>query len=343
LKNNKFCHLHLHGEHSYLDGMGTSKRYVERAKELKFTHLALTNHGNIDGLIQFQKTCDDAGIKPILGCEMYIVPKIMEKNKGEQRGHITLLVKNKEGWKSLCNMLTKANIEGFYYKPRIDYDMLLSSSLSGLVILTGCSKSFIHNEFGEGFLWNLTEQTKNIYIEIMPHILDDDTAKEYNIKNSSKNHNKQLIELSQKYGLQMCATNDGHYINKEDYETQEVLLAIQTKAKWADEKRWRFSEKGLYLRTANEMLEAFNKQGDFERSIVYKAMRNTMKIAKMCELFRIPKYQVSLPKIKKPIQFKDISDIAYLTFLCQNKLREDIGVPFSNIKYKKYLLYQKEV
>ena len=216
MRNSKFCHLHLHGEHSYLDGMGTSKQYAERAKELKFTHLALTNHGNIDGLIQFQKACEDNGVKPILGCEMYIVPKIMEKNKGEYRGHITILVKNKEGWKSLCNMLTKANIEGFYYKPRIDYDMLLSSNLSGLIILTGCSKSFTHNEFGEAFLWNLIEETKNVYIEIMPHILNDDIIKKYNIKYPSKNYNKQLIELSEKYGLKMCVTNDVHYVNKED-------------------------------------------------------------------------------------------------------------------------------
>ena len=88
MKNNKFCHLHLHNEFSYLDGMGTSKQYVKRARELGFTHLALTNHANIDGLIQFQKMCDEIGIKPIMGCEMYIVPKIMEKNKGDQRGHI---------------------------------------------------------------------------------------------------------------------------------------------------------------------------------------------------------------------------------------------------------------
>ena len=312
MNNNKFCHLHVHNEHSYLDGMGTSKQYVKKAKELGFTHLALTNHGNIDGLIQFQKTCDEAGVKPIMGCEVYIVPKIMEKNKGEQRGHITLLIKNEKGWKSLCSMLTKANLEGFYYKPRIDFDMLLSSELSGLVILTGCSKSFVYNELGEAFLWNLIEITKNVYVEIMPHILNGDTIKGHNISCSSKHHNKRLLEFSMKYGLKLCATNDVHYVNKDDCETQEVLLAIQTKAKWDDKKRWRFSEKGLYLRTANEMLNAFHKQADFDRDTIWKAMRNTMKIAEMCESFRIPKHKISLPKVKRLEIHKDISDDYYL-------------------------------
>lgn len=339
MNNDKFCHLHLHNELSYLDGMGTSKQYVKRAKELGFTHLALTNHGNIDGLIQFQKICDEQGIKPIMGCEMYIVPKIMEKNKGEQRGHITILIKDERGWESLCSMLSKANLLGFYYKPRIDFDRLLSSSLSGLVILTGCSKSFLHNELGEAFLWNLTEQTKNVYIEIMPHIFDDDTAKEYNISHSSKFHNKRLLELSMKYGLKLCATNDIHYVNKDDCETQEVLLAIQTKAKWDDSKRWKFSEKGLYLRTANEMLIAFKKQGDFDRDTIWKAMRNTMKIAETCESFRIPKHNISLPKVKKPKTHRGISDDYYLRQVCIDRLTKKKR----GLSRKKYTIYQKRL
>ena len=274
-----------------------------------------------------------------MGCEMYIVPKIMEKNKGEQRGHITVLAKNKKGWKSLCSMLTKANLEGFYYKPRIDFDMLLSSELSGLILLTGCSKSFLHNELGEAFLWNLTEQTKNVYVEIMPHIFNDDVAKEYNISHSSKFHNKRLLEFSEKYGLKLCVTNDVHYVNKDDCETQEVLLAIQTKARWNDAKRWKFSEKGLYLRTANEMIQAFEKQGDFSRDIVIRAMRNTMKIAEMCESFRIPKYKISLPKVKRLKIHKDISDDYYL----KQQSIDLLTVLLADLSKKKSKIYVKRL
>ena len=124
MKNN-FCHLHLHNEYSILDGFGKASDYVKRAKELGFEYLALTNHGNVDGLLNFQKACKKENIKSILGCEAYIAKDLKIKEKGDKRKHITLLVKNEIGWKNLLKMVTVSNLDGFYYRPRFYPELLL--------------------------------------------------------------------------------------------------------------------------------------------------------------------------------------------------------------------------
>ncbi|MBU0778261.1 PHP domain-containing protein, partial [Patescibacteria group bacterium] len=123
-----FCHLHIHDQFSLLDGVGTCETYVAKAKSLKFEYLACTNHANIDGLIKFQKCCTENEIKPILGCELYIVEDLKNKAAKEKRGHILILVKDAAGWQNLTKMLSIANMDGFYYKPRIDYKTLLDHS-----------------------------------------------------------------------------------------------------------------------------------------------------------------------------------------------------------------------
>jgi len=278
-----FCHLHLHSDKSILDGFGSAEAYCKRAKELGFEYLACTDHGNVDGLIQFQKECDKQNIKPVLGCEAYIVPKRDIKTKGEKRGHIVLLVENQTGWESLLQMLSIANLEGHYYRPRIDYETLLKYwSNGGLIAMTACASSFLNLPGGEDLLYQLQkEKPYNIFLEIMPHVLKE-----------QKLFHERLKRITD---IPMVATNDCHYINEDDAETQEVLLAIQTKAKWNDEKRFKFSIDGLYLRTDKEMIEAFKRQGDFSHSQVVMAMRNTIKIAKRCSEFRIPKKDISLP------------------------------------------------
>jgi len=169
MKNNKFCHLHLHNEYSILDGIGSAEDYAKKANELGFKYLALTNHGNIDGLIKFQKACKENNIYPVLGCEAYIVPDLYKKEKGEHRGHITLLVKNQNGFKNLCMMLTKANLDGFYHRPRIDFD-LLYDHCDGLVVLTGCLDTFINLKGGVDLFYDLSNRLKDdLYLEVMPH------------------------------------------------------------------------------------------------------------------------------------------------------------------------------
>ncbi len=282
-----FCHLHVHNEFSYLDGFGSAKGYVKKAKELGFTHLALTNHANIDGSIRFQETCLKEGITPIHGCELYIVPDEYRKNKKETRGHITVLVKNEIGWKNLCQMLTIANLEGFYYKPRVGYKTFIDHC-EGLVVLTGCSSSFLVTDQTEqsvdffSDLWNLIED--DLYCEVMPHQLE-----------SQIYQNKLALYYNQS-GIKMVATNDCHYINSNDANTHEVLLAIQTKKKWKDKDRYRFTAKGFYLRSEDEMRRAFARQNVLSESKVDEALSTTMEIAQKCT-FQIQKQDICLPAL----------------------------------------------
>ena len=288
-----FCHLHVHNHYSYLDGFGSAKDLVLKAKSLGMTHLALTNHGNVDGCIKFQQECEKQGIIPIIGCEAYIVPDASIKDKGETRGHINLLVKNQSGWVSLCKMLTKANLDGFYHKPRIDYQDLLSANLDGLIILSACIASFVHLDPSSSFIQQLYEKTDEIYFEIMPH--------SYNELPQLREHHDFLLELGDSLGFTISnyvATNDVHYPSRGDWMAQEAMMAISQNKKWSDESRRRYNLKGLHLKSENEMLAAFRKQGDFPQEDYFEFINNSMIIARKCEGFRIPKQQMHLPHVK---------------------------------------------
>ncbi len=336
MKNKLFCHLHLHNEFSYLDGYGSAKAYIRRAKELDFKFISCTNHGSIDGLIEWQTECDKQGIKPVLGCELYVVPDQKIKKKGEQRGHITVLVKDLQGWHTLCRWLTKANLEGFYWRPRVDYDLILNSDLSGLIFLTGCAGSFLNLPGSEQFMHDFEEKVEvdHLYLEVMPH----------DILAQHKHHN-QILE---KYAhLPFVATNDCHYILKEDWEAQEVLLAIQTNAKWADEKRWSFGFKGLHLRSADEMLLAFKRQDNLDRKEILTAMSNSVIIAEQCCSFRIPKQDISLPEVPgirprqetKELISRCYNRLAELQFHDDERYTTRLEEELSLVKKKKFARY----
>ena len=243
-----FSHLHVHTEYSLLDGVGKAIDWIKKAKRLGQAHLALTNHANIDGLIQFQTISKKEGIKPILGCELYVVPDMFDK-KNKVRFHITTLIKNEVGFQNLCKMLSLANLKGFYYKSRIDYQSILDHC-EGLVFLSGCSKTALIDADGFEFLLQLYKQIKSdFYLEIQPHNFEQ-----------QKQVNAECINVHNDLGCKLVATNDCHYINEEDDILQEVLLAIQTKAKWDDPNRFKFKIKGLHLRSESEMYKAFLKQ-----------------------------------------------------------------------------------
>lgn len=288
----EFCHLHVHDEFSLLDGFGTAKDYLSRAKELGFNALALTNHGNIDGLIKFQKEADKQGITPILGCEAYIVPDLEDKSPGEKRGHICIWVKNQQGFENLCQMLTAANLDGFYYKPRIDYDLVLKHC-EGLIFGTACTASFIHLEGGEDFLLELWNKTKEVYLEIMPH----------NFPEQHK-HNELCGCLHDEEKIPLIATNDCHYILEEDAEAHDVLLKIQTKAKINDPKAFSFSTTGFHLRSYSEMVKAFSKFDCFSRKEIEEALHNTLEIVDKCKDFKIKRKNIFLPTVPG---FEDMS------------------------------------
>ncbi len=329
--NNNFCHLHLHSMHSYLDGYGSPIQYISKIKEMGMKYAAITDHGNVDGVLNFQRECIKQGINPIIGCEVYIVEDANIK-KQEKRGHIVILIKNIRGWTELCRLLTKANLDGFYHRPRIGFNDLLSADLSGFVILTACMASFINLPGGLDTLLELQEKMPNrLFLEIEPH----DFPEQYI-------HNEKILELHNELNIPLIATNDCHYIDEDDWETQEVLLAIGTKAKWSNKKRFKFSIKGLHLRSAREMQLAFRKHC-FRIVQINEAMANTVKVAKICSDFRIPKQEMSLPA-----PYEDKNDDKTLYSLCHDGFKrfynnsKDIPKEYSDRLEQEFRLIKKK-
>ena len=281
-----FCHLHNHNEYSLLDGVGKAEHFIDRAIELDQEYLGLTNHGNIDGLIKFQKEADKKRINPVMGCEFYIVEDAMIKVKGEKRHHITILIKNEKGWKSVCNLLNYANEIGFYYRPRIDPDILMKN-LDGIIVMSACWASFIKADWGDELLEDLNEDGVDLYLEVMPHIED-----------AQKKVNRLCLDYSGEYNIPLVATNDAHYPKKGDWRTQEVLLAIGTGAKMSDANRFKFNLKGLHLRSEEEMLKTFLKQGVLSRSQIINCIERTIEPAIKCKDFRIKKREIDLPDLE---------------------------------------------
>jgi len=300
-----FCHLHVHNEFSLLDGFGRAEHYAKEAKEKGFKYIALTNHGNIDGLIKWQKACDKFGVVPIFGVECYIVEDYTVKEKGEKRGHITLLIKNEQGFRNVCKLLTTANIEGFYYRPRIDCDLLLQH-LDGLVVMTACISSFIGKDWGARLFEDIHDEIGgDLYVEVMPHNAEEQVE-----------INKLAKAFYDEYGVSMVATNDCHYVKRHQWESQEVLLALNRKDTWDNPERFKFPFNGLHLRTEVEMRKAFKKQGCLSKSAYSRAIKNTMRVAKKCSNFRIEKRAIRLPKIDVGMDHAE-----YIRRLCERKIR----------------------
>lgn len=324
ITNKDFCHLHLHNEYSVLDGFGTADKYAAAAKKKGFEYLALTNHGNTDGLLDFQKACDKHGIKPIMGCELYICKDALEKTK-QSKGyfHITALVKNDTGWINLNKMLTFGHTVGFYYRPRISYKLLLKHA-EGLVFLSGCAQSLLNKKTGLKFLLKLAAKT-DVYLEVMPHNIPE-----------QKKINRIARKYCATYPLKgIAATNDCHYINVKDYQSQDVLLAIQTKSKMDDEDRWKFSIKGLHLRSAKQMIKAFKKQNVLDTLAQEVSLLNTIQIANDCCGFRIKEREIHLPH---PPALKGKDDDKFLWSLCVKGYRARFGKSITtNKKYLKRL------
>ena len=322
-----FCHLHVHDQYSILDGFGTSEMYVSEAKKHNFKYIASTNHGNIDGLIKFQKCCEANDITPILGSELYVVDNLTIKDNKEKRGHIVVLVKNAIGWNNLTKMLTIANLDGFYKKPRVDFNTILQY-YEGLIFLTACTSSFIYNEKGIGFLENLLKKTKNVYCEIMPIDFVNQQA-----------HNKNILKIAKKYNLDVIASNDCHYPRSENAEAQEVLLAIQRKAKWDDPKRWKFDSVDLYLKSAKEMIESFKKNHPYINETTYiSAIENTVKVAKQCH------YKLESENVFLPLIIEEKHEFEYLLQLCQNGLEDKIiAKKIPSAQYRKRMTYELSI
>ncbi|HWP68116.1 MAG TPA: PHP domain-containing protein, partial [Rectinemataceae bacterium] len=250
----QFVHLHNHTDFSLLDGAAPVKELVATAKRYGMPGLAITDHGNMFGALTFNKACKEEGINPIIGCEFYMAGSSRKEKAGTESGnkywHFILLAENQEGYKNLIKLSSIAYTEGFYYKPRID-DEVLAKYSGGLIASTACIAGEIPSLILAGkrdasekkaLYYRELFGKDNFYLELQDHGLAE-----------QKLVNRELVAMSKKHGIPMVATNDLHYINQEDSVAQDILLCVGTNRKQGDPGRMRFPNNQFYLKTADEM------------------------------------------------------------------------------------------
>ena len=271
-----FVHLHVHTEYSLLDGANRIKDLVARVKELGMKAVAITDHGVMYGAIEFYKECKKNGIKPIIGCEMYVAPRTRfdrVANVDDTLGHLVLLAKDNEGYKNLIKLVSLSFIEGFYYKPRIDMELLRKYS-KGLIASSACLAGFINRALLAGE-YDKAKEIANQYIDIFGK--DDFYIElQHNGIREQVVANQRLIKLARELGLKMIATNDAHYIKREDSYSHEVLLCIQTGKKMIDDERMRMGSDEFFIKSPEEMLENFKN--------IPEVIDNTVEIANKCNI-----------------------------------------------------------
>ncbi len=311
----KFVHLHNHTDYSLLDGAANIEKMVKTAAELGMDQLAITDHGNMFGVLKFYKTCKAHDIKPIVGCEFYVAPESRFDKKGsEQKNryyHLLVIARNQEGYKNLMQLSSRAYTEGFYYKPRID-DELLQRYGGGLIGASAClageipqlimdnkyeaaveKARFYENIFGPG----------NFYLELQDHGIPE-----------QKTVNQSLIQMSKETGMPLIATNDIHYINREDANAQDILICIGTNKKKNQGDRLKFDSDQFYLKSPEQMESLFKE--------VPQALENTVELANKCNL-EIPLPGPILPHYEIPPEFESLED--YLHHLTVEGLKERYG------------------
>jgi len=270
-----FVHLHIHSEYSLLDGANRIKDLPTRAKELGMKAIAITDHGAMYGVIDFYKACKKEGIKPIIGCEMYVAPRSRfdkEPNIDNKYNHLILLAKDNIGYKNLIKMVSHSFIDGYYYKPRIDLE-LLQQYHEGLICLSACLAGSVNQAILKGdiqkaeeiALWHKNLFKDDYYLEVQNNGIKEQVLV-----------NQKLVQIGRKLDIPIVATNDAHYLKKEDAYNHEVLLCIQTGKKMSDEDRMHFETDELYVKSPEEMSDYFSN--------LPEAIENTVKIADKCNV-----------------------------------------------------------
>ena len=308
-----FTHLHVHSEYSLLDGMSKINKAPEYVKSLGMDSLAITDHGVMFGIIDFYKSCKKSGIKPIIGCEVYVAPRTRfdkDPDRDRNMNHLILLAENMTGYKNLTKIVSAAFTEGFYFKPRVDKELLREHS-EGIICLSACLAGAIPRKILNGDYSGAKAEAlelrdifgkDNFYLEIQNHFLDDD-----------KPATLGLVKLAEEIGAPLVATNDAHYIKRSDAKAHDVLLAIQTGSTVDDENRMRFANDEFYLKSESEMMELFPDHPE--------AIENSHKIAERCNVeFEFGEYH--LPEFIPP---EGMTNKDYLRKLCYDGLERRYG------------------
>jgi DNA polymerase-3 subunit alpha len=328
-----FSHLHVHTEYSLLDGLSRVKPFghgtslIEKIKNEQMDHVAITDHGNLYGIIDFYREAIREDIKPIIGCEVYVAHESMDiKNATEKSPyHLTLLAKNNIGYKNLLKLVSKGHLEGFYYKPRVD-KKLLEEYGEGIIALSGCpnsqlSQAIVSNDISKAK--NLAEWHNNVfdnfYLELQDH----------NYVDNLEMINKGLINLNKELDIPLVLTNDSHYVEKTDSEIQDLMICIQTNTNIMDEKRLRMEDQTYHIRSSKEMYGLFTE--------LPEAYENSWKIGEMCDV-TIDFDKVYLPEFPTP---NNEGAFEYLTKLCMDGINERI--PNYNSTYRERLEYELNV
>ena len=306
-----FVHLHTHTEYSLLDGAARIADLVATAKRHGQPALAVTDHGALYGAVKFYTSAKAAGIKPIIGCEMYMAPRSRHYKEGRtdrDPNHLILLARNETGYRNLIQLVSRSHLEGYYYKPRLDKE-LLADHAEGLICLSACIGGELPQAILSGDM-DAAESVARQHMEIFGHdgyfleIMDHAIAEEATIRGG-------LLEIARRTGLPLVATNDAHYIGVDDAEAHDILLCIQTQARREDEKRFRFAGPHFSVTTGAEMRDRFAAYGE--------AVRNTLAIAELCNLEL--KLGGNLLPAYSPIPPEHTAE-SYLRELCEAGLRE---------------------
>ena len=328
-----FTHLHVHTEYSMLDGISRIPELVTRTGELGMDSLAITDHGTFYGVVDFYSACREAGIKPIIGCEMYVAHKSRhEKNSTERSpAHLVLLARDNTGYRNLMQLVTKAHVEGFYNRPRIDKE-LLEEFGSGLVCLSGCPSAEVprllidgsYDEavkaagwyrelFGDGYFLELQQHEQVLGLDVM---------------------NEGLLRMSEDLKLPLVATNDAHYVNQRESGLQDIYICIQTGTTQQDEKRLRMDDDSYYIKSPQEMEDLFSA---LPANIRSEAIANTGVIADMCDV-SLDFGQTHLPRYETP---NGMDADEYLAQVCEAGFRE--RYPNASPEAVERLKYELEV
>ena len=326
----EFTHLHVHTEYSLLDGSSKIKEITSRAKELGMKSLAITDHGVMYGVIDFYKAAKEVGIKPILGCEVYVAPgSRFDKQPGESESryyHLVLLAENNTGYKNLMKIVSRGFTEGFYYKPRVDYEVL-EQFHEGIIALSACLAGEVQRYLARGMYEAGCEEAKryegifgkgNFFLELQDHGIPE-----------QKYVNPQLIRMSQELGIDLVCTNDVHYTYAQDADAHDILLCIQTGKKVTDENRMRYDGGQYYLKSPEEMAELF--------PYAPQALENTCKIAERCNV-EIEFGVTKVPHFEVPQGFDSWT---YLNHLCNEGMKR--RYPDADEEKKKRLEYELSV